>query len=433
MLSPEQDAVPRQLNVAVTADLPEVRAHIQNVSAEAKNASISPTGARLAVEAHGEILTVPAKHGPIRNLTNTPGAMERQPAWSPDGKIDRIFLRCARSGWQAGLYHLDIAPQDGTEPARRFEIAPEPAYYSDLLWSPDSSHLVFTNNRLQILLLDVATGKVTNLHAPGSFRGFSTYINEMAWSPDSKWLVYCQSMANHFHSLYLFSVENASYTQLTDVMADAHSPAFDRNGKYLYFLASNDNGATQFGTDMSADLYSSTSSIYLIALHAGTRSPIAPESDEEKTAGENKGKADGKVEDVAIDLAGMTVGQIGARIIALPPPARDYDSLTTGAPGTVYFLEHADGGEGTGLSRYVLDTRKTEHIAGHIWAYEISADGQKALLRSGNSQYSIVPRVLRQTPATARSRFRILPYRLTRRLSGNRCTTRSGASSVPIL
>ena len=35
---------------------------------------ISPTGARAVFEARGEILTVPAEKGDVRNLTNTPGA-----------------------------------------------------------------------------------------------------------------------------------------------------------------------------------------------------------------------------------------------------------------------------------------------------------------------------------------------------------------------
>ena len=41
----------------------------------------------------GEIFTVPAEKGDIRNLTNTTAVAERDPAWSPDGKVDRLFFR----------------------------------------------------------------------------------------------------------------------------------------------------------------------------------------------------------------------------------------------------------------------------------------------------------------------------------------------------
>ena len=72
--------------IDVTGDLPEVRPRIENVSTQIEHAGISPTGLRAVFEAHGEILTVPAKKGPTRDITNTPGVMERNPAWSPDGQ-----------------------------------------------------------------------------------------------------------------------------------------------------------------------------------------------------------------------------------------------------------------------------------------------------------------------------------------------------------
>ena len=77
--------------IDVSADLPEVRARIENVSTQIDHIGISPTGLRAVFEAHGEILTVPAKKGPTRDITNTPGVMERSPAWSPDGQSIAYF------------------------------------------------------------------------------------------------------------------------------------------------------------------------------------------------------------------------------------------------------------------------------------------------------------------------------------------------------
>ena len=48
-------------------------------------------------------------------------------------------------------------------------------------------------------------------------------------------------------------------TQLTDALADVRDPAFDRNGKYLYFLASNNAGAAQYGLDIFFFIYRATS------------------------------------------------------------------------------------------------------------------------------------------------------------------------------
>jgi tricorn protease len=228
-------------------------------------------------------------------------------------------------------------------------------------------------------------------------------------------------MPSHLHSLYLYAVDSGTSTQLTDEMADAQSPAFDRNGKYLYLIASNNQGATEFGLDMSSDLYNVTASIYALSLTEKTASPVAPESDDEKPAAEVKEKAKENSDatpagatgaetaeakahpnepqkpvmppkPTEIDLAGMPVSAIAARMAPLPLPARAYAELTTGKPGTVYFLERAGGsarfgdGDGATLTRFVLEGHKTEKLAEHVDDYEVSADGEKMLLVMGGGE-----------------------------------------------
>jgi tricorn protease len=54
---------------------------------------IAPDGARAVIGARGDVFTVPAKHGPTRNLTATPGAHERDATWSPGRQMDRLHQR----------------------------------------------------------------------------------------------------------------------------------------------------------------------------------------------------------------------------------------------------------------------------------------------------------------------------------------------------
>ena len=417
LLEPKEGAKPQAVDVDVTADLPEVRPHLKNVAAEIEHYALSPSALRVAVEAHGEILTVAAKHGPVRNLTNSPGVMEREPAWSPDGQSVAFFSDApglnGNAGGKPGLYSLHIASQTGDTPVKSFALAPEPAYYFDPQWSPDSKHIAFHDNRLHVYVLDITTGKLSQVGEPNTFGGFSSAATEMAWSPDSKWLAYPHSMPNHLHALFLYSVDKGTSTQLTNDMADAHSPAFDRNGKFLYFLASNNQGATEAGLDMTSDVYQPTQSIYAITLAAKTASPVAPQTDDEKTPAEVQSKTADKADNTPageageardeqekhpteahpvapvkppeLDLAGLPLDAIARRTAALPLPPRFYRNLKTGKPGTIYFLQAEEtgrfgAGRGDTLNRWVLDSRKTEKLAEHVSDFQFSADGEKMLL-----------------------------------------------------
>jgi tricorn protease len=406
--------------IEIDADLPEVRPRIENVAGDVQSVTISATGVRAAVEAHGEIFTVPVKHGPTRDITNTPGVMERSPVWSPDGQSIAYFSD------ESGLYALHVAPQTGNAVAgaaavKKFPLSADPAYYFDPMWSPDSKLIVLHDNRLRIFVLDTTTGKLATVCDQNLFGGFSNLSYEFAWSPDSKWLAYERSMPNHLHAIFLYSVDSGQSTQVTDSLADADNPAFDRDGKYLFFTASTDAGPTSDGLDMTADLYQPTAKIYAAVLSATEASPIAPELDDEKAAKSDESKPgdtkpdatkpdDAKKDKTAgggsspsrdsgeeggsskpaappkpvkIDLAG-----IGSRIVALPLPDAVYFALATGLKNSLYFLSTPPSpmpGDGSGtLNRFTFEDRKTEKLAEHVLGFELSADASKMLLSVGH-------------------------------------------------
>ncbi|HME39500.1 MAG TPA: PDZ domain-containing protein [Steroidobacteraceae bacterium] len=415
-----------RVSIEIDADLPEVRSSIKNVSAEIDHAAISPTGLRAAVEAHGEILTVPAKDGPIRNITNTPGVMERSPAWSPDGQSIAYFSD------ESGLYALHVAPQrgaaqTGAAAVKKFPLAKEAAYYFSPKWSPDSKRVAFHDNRLNIYLLDTVTGKLSVINDKNVYGGFSDASYELSWSPDSKWIAYSRSMENHLHALFLYSIDSGQSTQLTSLMADARLPAFDRGGKYLYYAASTNAGASSDGLDMSSDLYQVRSNVYAVVLSADEASPIAPELDDEKAPGSKQAKpkesgegasapeADavkGKSGKPAVAAGSSAAGSpaaasppvpptrvdlngIGSRVVALPLPAEAYVALRAGSHGSLYFLVRSDAGRyddrAATLSRWTLEDRKTEKLAERIEQFELSGDGEKMLLAISNRKPDAPP------------------------------------------
>ena len=379
-----------EVPVEIAADLTEVRPRLENVAREIRVAKISPTGVRAVVEAHGEILTAPAEHGDIRNLTNTPGVMERSPAWSPDGKSIAYFSD------ESGEYALHVEGQSGEGETKKIPLAGKSAYYFDPKWSPDSKHIAFTDNQLNLWDVEIASGKMTKVDTDYWYE----LGRDFAWSADSKWITFVRSLPNRFHAVFVYSLDTGKATQLTDGLSDSRHPVFDRDGQYLYFAASTNYGPTTSGLDMTSDEHEVTSSIYMIVLPNNVASPLGPESDEEKpgapaeeNAGSGRGGRGGRggaaanepPKPVRIDF-----DKIEQRILALPLPARNYTMLATGKAGALYILEPGAGGGGRGgagggptLSKFDLKTRKTEKLADGVAGFDLAANGEKMLLRMG--------------------------------------------------
>ena len=111
---------------------------------------ISPSGKRAVLEYRGEIVTVPAKKGDPHNLTQTPGAHERSPAWSPDGKSIAYFSDAT------GEYQLVVRPQDGKGEGRSYPLKGS-GFYEQPAWSPDSKKIAFIDNSRTLYWIDLAT------------------------------------------------------------------------------------------------------------------------------------------------------------------------------------------------------------------------------------------------------------------------------------
>ena len=85
-------------------------------------------------------------------------------------------------------------------------------------------------------------------------------------------------------SAHVWSVDRQQSFPITDGLSDVAEPVFDRNGKYLYLLASTNAGPVRDWFSQSNADMRATSAIYLVVLKKGEVSPLAKESDEEKYA-----------------------------------------------------------------------------------------------------------------------------------------------------
>ena len=378
------------LEIGIATDLPELRPRYVKATDFVRGANISPSGARAVFEVRGEIVTVPAEKGDPRNLTLTPGASERDPAWSPDGTSIAFFSD------ESGEYRLHVAPQDGKSEVRTYELNGT-GFFDGLSWSPDSKKLAFEDNGRNLYVIDLATSEISKvdeepIYNPGPFGDM-----DPVWSPDSRWLAYTINNMANMEQVFLYSLDRKQIFPISDGLSDVGNPAFDAGGKYLYFFGSTDAGPVRQWFAMSNNDMEMTRNLYLVTLAKGTPSPLARESDEEKTQedaaaetgdpennknAKDEKKDEKKDEPIAIDFEGLS-----QRIITIPIDSGNYFSLQVGAENTLFYLK-ADAisggpnGPGTTLMMYDLTERKEEELF-KANAFAVSANGKKILYRSG--------------------------------------------------
>lgn len=381
----------KKLTITARGDFPWARSHWAKVGEKLIEPALSFSGKRAAFAARGEIVSIPAEKGDARNLSRNPGSADRSPAWSPNGEQIAWFSDAS------GEYELVIADQFGEN--RKIIALPQPTFYYSPVWSPDSLSIAFTDANRDLCLVNIATGKIKKIDNEGF--AHPDRIIYPCWSPDSKWLAYAKRLRNEYGTIFVYSLDKGTTTQLTDGMSDSRLPAWDASGKYLYFLASTDYGLNVGWLDLSSYNRPVTRGLYAIVLSKDTPTPIAPESDEEtakKDEKEDKGDSEGKgpgkgktaekakaVLPVKIDFDGLQ-----KRIIAFPIKARDYQKLVCGEEGTLFLSEAAINEDGLILHRWLTKERKSKDILSGISHFVISADGKKILYGMAGKSWGIV-------------------------------------------
>ena len=390
----------KKLTIGVAADLPETRPRFARETKDRKyirDFSISPTGVRVAMDFRGEIVTVPAEKGDVRNLTNSPGVHERSPIWSPDGRSIAYFTD------ESGEYELWVESQDGKGQPKKWKLSGA-GFYEFPAWSPDSRKIAFVDNSRTLYWIDTGTGNLKKV-ASDYFYGPIQYLHP-AWSPDSKWIAYAINNQAYVNRVYGYSLDQDKAFPVTDGLSDASEPVFDRSGKYLYFLASTDAGPVNNWFSLETNDLKITRSIWLAVLRKDLPNPLVKESDEEKAApadeskekkketaeeekdakkGNGTDKTDAKSDEkpkkaeavapVKIDFDG-----IAYRIIDLPVPVAELSNLQAGPEGQVFVLRTSD--EKNALQRFDLKERKTETMLPDADDYRISSDGKKVVYRA---------------------------------------------------
>lgn len=365
-----------QLEINIVGDFPWAETKWENVSDRIGSVSLSPTGKRVLASARGDVFTIPVDNGDARNITKSSDAADRAPIWSPKGDQIAWFSDEGQEG-----YALHLIDQDGMSNHTTIDIG-ESKMAWEPTWSPDGKYLAFVDDDLRVRVIDMESEDIETVGLGGI--NIERGNMGLTWSPDSKQLAYSMSGSNNFRRIMIWSVEERTLNQLTDSFADAFSPAFDRDMKHFYFLASTDIALGSGWANTSAITSDPSYAAYVIVLDSDQDSPFIPKSDEEEVEStEEESEENGDEEETKEPSVVIDYDRINRRTIALPIPVADYSSLEAGPTGSVFISERGEGFGNQTLHKFTLDDQEAKPFLEGIRRYTISSDGNKILSQAG--------------------------------------------------
>ncbi len=253
-----------RVEIRVEGDLPRTLPYFKNVTEDVDAMGLSPAGKRALFTARGEVFSVPAEKGEIRNLTQTPGVREVAATWSPDGRW------IAYLSDRTGEYEVWVRPADGSGEERRVTTNGDVCRFP-LSWSPDSKKLAFGDTNRRLRWVDVATGKVTDADRSVRQRPSRTTSGRRtaATSPTPRW------GRTRSPSIWIYALDDGKARQLTSDLTADGEPTWDPQGHYLYFLSNRDYNLTFSGYEFDY-VYTSPTRVYVGDPLQGGAGPAPP-------------------------------------------------------------------------------------------------------------------------------------------------------------
>ena len=398
------------VKINVITDLMAVKPRKEGVSNYITNVTISPDGNRALVEARGELFSLPAAEGYVQNLTRSSGVAERFPAWSPDGKYVAYWSD------KSGEYELTV--RDMTQGGAETKLTTMgPGYRYNIFWSPDSKKMVWVDQTMTFRMYQMDTKVIDRVDQDASLYEGGLRWWTPSWSPDSKWLAYSKSQDNGNGAIFIYDTQAKTAMKATSGFYSDREPAFDPDGKYLYFTTSRNFQPVYSDFDNSWS-YPNSTELAAVTLTKDIASPLSEKNDtvaiakadekeepkeedkaedsksskskkgEDKEAGkeEKKDEDKDKKKETKIDF-----DQFESRLVILPVPAGNIGGVHA-VSGKVVYSRYPNSGSAdnqSSLKYYDLEKREEKTILDKVGGFEVSADGKKVLV-SKDGNYSII-------------------------------------------
>jgi len=358
---------------------------------------LHPKGYAVALTTRGKAFTMGNWDGPVLQHGEPDGVRYRFLEWLNDGK--RLVAIHDATGRESLVV---FNPDHASEPETFMDI--DFGRATDLAVSPTDDALAITNHRNELVVIDLEAhlSRIIDRSDFGQIHGAS-------WSPDGSWLAYSFRMSQKKTAIKLCNLENGQTHFATEPVLRDVSPAFDPEGKYLYFL-----GYRIFNPvydHLHFDLsFPRGVKPYAITLQRDLRSPFMaePKIPEEKVREKEEAKAEKQEEKdqddspvaeeenkkdtskkptpLVIDVEGIT-----NRAVPFPVPEGKYRSIR-GIKGKALFLsfpiegtvsqpeeKHEPRGH---IESYDFEAHKTEYLIDGVSSFDLARDAKTLIYRT---------------------------------------------------
>ena len=371
-----------------------------NASAYLQEFAPAPDGHALAVTVRGKPFTMANWEGAVLQHGERDGARYRFTQWLNDGK--RLVTISDAGGEEA----LEIHTRDGSADVVRLD-ALDIGHVRELSVSPqtesdENDTVLLVNHRFELLHIDLKTHELRTLD-----KGHYQSIRGASWSPDGKWCAYSFAPTETTRSIKLCKIETGETWLVTEPEFSDFAPAWDPDGKYLYFLSYREFNPVYDALHFDLGFPTAMRPL-LITLQETLGNPFVPEprpleeekedkdkegeeekqDDGDKASDEKSEKKKDKPEPITIDVEG-----ISQRVVAFPYPRGRYGQIA-GIEGKVIFTafpgedtppssDSGDGPRGT-LHVYDFKEQKKDTLVSGIDGFRLSRDAKTLAYVAGN-------------------------------------------------
>ena len=390
-----------EVKINVVSDLSVEISKMKNVGSSIQHMSASPGGKRIVFEARGELFNVPVKEGFVLNMTQSSGAFDQNPAWSPDG--NSIAYWSDKSG-EYEMYIQNVQ-KNGTE----IKLTNRNSGFGyNLYWSPDSKKIAFVDEKNDINIIDIDSGIITIADNYSWNIGHNGRFNySINWSPDSKWISYVKGQDNSHDAIFIYDVSNNKSHQVTSGYFSDSYPVFSHDGKHLFYFTDRQFSAAYSGLGDGTWIYPNNKQLAVLGLTKDAPYLLKPKNDEieeEKKEEEDKEVDNGKKSkkkkepdqpEEEKEKPEVTVkidwDDLESRLTILPPKAGNYGNLMSFEGKVVYrkfpFTGQPDAKPS--LMLYDIEKREDKKILDDVEDVKIASDGKSLLVKSAG-KYGII-------------------------------------------